>query len=419
MQPFRLTALPALLMLPAWPVFMLLPARFAGVFFLLSGGALITFVAGPLYAVGLFAAVLLGYVLTEWTAGRTRRSAAADFACLGAFHIAYWACFYLPLPEIFQADALRPADRALSFIMFSGIGLTFLRLVGYFRDRIGGTLERVGLADYLAYMLFFPQFRHGPLERCGPFTVQLRDARRQWRPRDLGFGMLRVVWALFLGWGFWRLLISVVKRLNADGSVNALANPEALTPGEFVVLIHLPAIVLYAVGSAGAHLQLGVSRCFGIVGSENYNHPYRALSPRTLWTRWNITLSFWLRDYAFKPLGGYRKRRYLNIILTFVYAGLIHGLQLRFLVWGLWCGGTVALATYLRQRLPGRERERRTHAGPLRRVIRSTILGLGTIHWACISVIIIIDPDYCGLRVLRQYVVHLLKLLNVSALWSP
>jgi len=416
LEVLRPTALPAVLLLLLWPAFMLLPARHARAFFVVSGLGLVTFVGGPWLAGGLLLAMLAGYGLVEAIAGQTRHRKTLYIAGLVLLHAVYWSCFHLPLPDIFQGEGIRAADRAGLFVLFSGIGLTFFRLLSYYHDRIRRGNERVSLRDYLAYMFFFSQLRHGPIERCGPFAAKLRQSRDNWQPRDLGSGLLRV------GWAFVALLATVrciehFARHNNGGNLaplDAFANPEQLSAGQLLLLVHLPGLLLYILESSFAHLQLGVSRVFGVTGTENYNYPLLATTPRKFWQRWNITLYAWLLDYAFKPLGGARRRCGLNITLTFVYCGLLHGLQLRCLLWGLWTGGTLALGVWVTRRLKlGRRRRSVTPNEGADRHMRQTdalnrhVLGmlgrLLTFEWLCIGLMILLDPDYCGLRILRRY----------------
>ena len=394
-------------MLAIWPVFALLPERHTRTFFLCSGIMLLALIGGPILAVGIGLAAITVYYLTEIAARLQRRRNLVFVSVLAALHIAYWACFYLPLPPIFRHEFLRPLDQPALFILFSGIGMTFFRVVSYFHDRVRRKRRAVTLADYLAYVFYFPQLRHGPLEPCGAMVSRIRGCRAVLRPRDFGLGVLRIWWAVTVLWALFRFLISIEKRAVMHGTVNVFEHPEVLPFSQLLLLIHLPGLFLYALESCAAHIQLGVSRCFGINGGENYDHPYLATSPRKIWARWNMTLSAWLDAYAFKPLGGHRRRRYLNILLVFAYAGVLHGLQLRFLVWGLWAGVSVALVTWCRNFVRRHRRNRVVHH-TIWRSLGKNIARLATIHWACWGFLIIADPHYFGWRVLCRYVQVLL-----------
>lgn len=403
----RPTALPALLFLVAWPLFWLVPPRWGRHFFIFSGPVFVLLVDGPLIAAGLVAAIVAGYGLVE-TVMRVERGRHVAFAVLlSGLHVAFWACFWLPLPEAYRQVVPRPADQPAVFILFSGIGLTFLRLVAYAWDRYRDAAERVSLGDYLAHMLFFPQLRHGPIERCTAQAEQLARARERWRPADLGWGLLRIVLtyvavaavvlvALGVGW-----LLGVPP--SGAGSGDLIRHPERLGWGGLMLVMHVPLLLLYAAEAAFASIQLAVARCFGVVGSENFNAPLLARSPRDFWRRWNITLSSWLRDYAYIPLGGNRRHAGLNVVLVFVYCGLLHALQWRCLAWGLYTGVTLALYAWVTQRfLPDRHAWLAARP-PWQRQAILLLARLATAHWLAIGVTIILDPETCGLRVLARY----------------
>lgn len=408
----RPTALPALLYLAWLPAFGLVRGRHGGAFFVATSLVTLVVVAGPQWALGLAAAIVIGYLLVEGVARLRAGRGPACAALLIGLHGAYWACFQIPPPEAYRA-ALRPEDQAGVFILFSGIGLTFFRLVSYAVDRLRRGAASLSLADFLAFMLYFPQFRHGPIERAHPFTLALRHARATWAWGDVRAGARRI------GVGLGTIVIAAViaatghAALSGDaarGVAGVLARSEQLNLLQVLVLMHFPALLLYTLESGFASIQLGVSRAFAVHGTENFRLPFLAASPQTLWRRWNITLSEWLRDYAYLPLGGNRRRKYVNILLVFVYAGLLHGLQLRCLAWGLWSGLGVALYAYLADRRG--PRPDRPSRSPVRRLL--TGLGrLATFHWFSIGVTIILDPAHCGVRVLHRYL-HL-----ISGGWIP
>ncbi len=400
----RPTALPAILFLFWLPVFALVRARHALAFFAVSGLVTLVVVAGPLWALGLAATIAVSYLLVEGLARLRTHRRAAGFVWLVGLHAAYWGCFQIPPPAAFRVG-LRPEDQAGVFILFSGLGLTFFRLVSYTVDRLWRGAASLPPADFFAFMLFFPQSRHGPIERPHAFAPLLRQARQCWTPRDVLHGLARI------GLGLGALVVaaviasaaqSVLWRDTPRDVTRLFTSPEQLDLTRVLVLMHVPALLLYALESGFASVQLGVSRAFAVRGTENFRQPFLAADPRTVWHRWNITLSAWLRDYAYIPLGGNRRRKYLNIVLVFVYAGLLHGLQLRCLAWGVWTGVGVALFSLVAdRRRPGPNAE--APRGPARHL--ATWLGrLATFHWFSIGVTIVLDPAYCGLRVLHRYV---------------
>lgn len=414
LDPFRTTALPALLFLAWLPIFAVLPARHAMRFFVIAGVATLLVVAGPVFTAGIAATIVLGYFLAESVARLQTGQRAGLVAGAVLLHLAYFGCFYLPLPPAFTAHGLRVADQAGVFVFFSGIGLTFLRLLSYFIERVRGTTPHIALGDYFAHMFFFPQFLHGPIERANDFVPKLRAARESWTARDVATGLGRIT----LGALTLLALVPVARALHSvlppalrDDPMISLADPEQLTLGPLLVFMHAPAVILYFLESGFASVQLGVSRSFGVRGTENFRWPLLAPDPRELWHRWNTTFSSWLRDYVYIPLGGNRRHQPLNVLLVFVYCSLLHGLQPRCLAWGLWTGGTLALYTWIRGHA-----ERAQPVGKSRSVLRAiggVCARLLTFHWFSIGVLLILDPDYVGLRVLRHYVSLLARIVGL------
>jgi alginate O-acetyltransferase complex protein AlgI len=405
----RPTALPAIIYAGWWPVFALLRARHALAFFIATGVASLLLVAGPWLTVGLVVAIVAGYGLIELVMRLERGRGVAFGVLLAIIHTAYWAAFHLPLPEVFVLAPLRDADRAPAFVLFSGIGVSFFRLMSYACDRYRGEIAAPRFGHFLGYMLFFPQFRHGPVERYGHLTPQLAAARAVARWSDLGVGLLRIgaavgtLYALVFG----AVALSRLVGMQFDNlGLGVLSDPSGLSAGQVVLLVHTPVLLLYILESSFARLQLGVGRCFGVRGTENFAYPFMARTPAEVWHRWNITVSAWLRDYAYIPLGGNRRTKYANIVIVFVYCGLLHALQWRCLAWGLWTGGTLALFIWIQDQWQRRQRDTTTPRWR-RRIIDWTGRVL-TFEWLCIGVTIILDPHGCGVPLLGRYVSVLL-----------
>ncbi|MDX2198252.1 MAG: MBOAT family O-acyltransferase [Phycisphaerae bacterium] len=453
-QDARTGALPAVLMLLTLPAFLILPARFAPPLFLIASLSFLSLLAGVVFAAALVAVALLGHLLTEAVAamqpGNARRVAFAAVWLL--LHAAFFAAFELPVPTGIRQMNPGPHNVAGMFLFFSGIALTFFRIVAYLHDRVRRGLPRLSPFDFLLYNFWFPQLLHGPLERPADAVEKLKAARAAWTPWDLWMGGRRIALAFFLAWLVWSgarnlAAISKAKPLPAPSTAEAtsvvgpgfaalqarvsdsaeflrnediasLANffsaPEKMPLWLFLLVLHLITFGLYWIEITWAHLTLGVSRVFGFVGSEAYNFPLLSASPREWWTRWNITLSQWLRDYCFTPIGGARRNFHLNMSVTFLYCGILHGLQWRFIVWGVWSAITIAGGHWLMERIKERLYPDGKGGIKKRRKPANAPLSLGerlwlytrrllTFHWAAISGVIIADQNHCGLRVLQYY----------------
>jgi D-alanyl-lipoteichoic acid acyltransferase DltB (MBOAT superfamily) len=191
----------------------------------------------------------------------------------------------------------------------------------------------------------------------------------------------------------------------------AVRSPASLTLVDVMVLVHLPVAMLYALEWASAGLQLSASRCYAVQGTENFDHVWRMRNPADCWRRWQTTLGAWVQDYAFKPLMRRTRSASAAIVLAFVYCGLLHGPQWRCFVWGLYNGVSVAAASWWLRR-------RRGASGPKPIALRILIEVAGRatlLIWISVGMTILIDPDGCGLPLLRRYVALLATALGIGA----
>jgi D-alanyl-lipoteichoic acid acyltransferase DltB (MBOAT superfamily) len=406
----RPTTAPVLLLIPLLPTFFVMPRAWVGGWFVVTGLLLTAAVGGPLLAAGLLAATLLGYAATETIARRIGYRAGVFVVWLAVLHAAYWACFWLPIPDGFQ-QLPEPADRAPIFILFSGIGLTFFRLVGYTFERLYKGVPAMPLARFLPYMFYYPQLRHGPLEKPFAFAADVSKARSRWRFVDFGYGLVRIGWVVvvlavvgqvehILAWFGLREGWQAITAAFADRQ-RVFAEPERFATGTLVWVVVLAPVVFYLLESVFTHLVLATGRLCGIRGSENYHYPFLSLSIWEIWKRWNITLGTWLHSYALTPMTHAGVPTRYGTILLFVYCGLLHGLQVRSLVWGLFVGISMTLVREVQLAIGWRKRWQRMSAG--QRYVVGGLCWLATMHWATISVIIILDPHYCGTRIVPAF----------------
>jgi alginate O-acetyltransferase complex protein AlgI len=227
------------------------------------------------------------------------------------------------------------------------IGISFYTFEGisYAADVYRGKLpaERDPLR-YAFFISFFPHLIAGPIVRYGILQPQLlrRHPFDVDRVRDglllfaLGLAKKTLVADSFATW--------VNRYLDDPGSLHAFESWAAIVGFGFQIYFDF---------SAYSDMALGLARIFGIELPWNFNRPYRASSPIEFWRRWHVTLSTWLRDYLYIPLGGNRKgerRRDANLIATMGLGGLWHGASLNFVVWGLY-QGLLLLSTHRLRRL--------------------------------------------------------------------
>ncbi|MDT8264981.1 MBOAT family O-acyltransferase, partial [Roseomonas sp. DSM 102946] len=211
---------------------------------------------------------------------------------------------------------------------------TFVQ-IAYLVDCGRGRSEAYGLLDYALFVTFFPHLIAGPIVHHHELIPQFRAPRTfRFRSEDAAAGL-----ALFV--------TGLVKKMLLADPVSALATPVfagAAQPGmaEAWMAVLAFSLGLYFDFSAYSDMAIGLARIFGIRFPHNFNSPYKALSISDFWRRWHMTLSRFLRDYVYIPLGGNRQgpaRRHLNLVLTMLLGGLWHGAGWTFLVWGALHGG--------------------------------------------------------------------------------
>jgi D-alanyl-lipoteichoic acid acyltransferase DltB (MBOAT superfamily) len=209
----------------------------------------------------------------------------------------------------------------ISFYTFQTLGYT----IDVYRGKIAPEHDPVVFATYVAY---FPQLVAGPIERATHLLPQIRQPRRADNDQ-LASGALLILIGLTRKVAIADPLASIV-----DG---AFANPAIWGSGDLLLAVAAFALQIYCDFAGYTDIARGTSRMLGIELMENFNHPYFASDITTFWHRWHISLSTWLRDYVYIPLGGNRGTRlftYRNIMITMLLGGMWHGAAWTFVVWG-------------------------------------------------------------------------------------
>ena len=219
------------------------------------------------------------------------------------------------------------------------VGFSFYMLVaaGYLIDISMGRTEPVrDILSLSCALSFFPVIVSGPIEklqdlasRIGCLSGHPEDSSYSFNTPDKRRGFLLILWGLLE-----KISIADISGLIV-GSV--FDNYTAHTWPAVIIATVLFAFQLYADFDGYSNIAFGVAAILGIRVSVNFRSPYMSGSVREFWHRWHISLSEWLRDYIYIPLGGSRRgrtRKYLNILITFVASGLWHGIGLNFIVWG-------------------------------------------------------------------------------------
>ena len=234
----------------------------------------------------------------------------------------------------------------LGWLLPVGISFFTFQAVAYVVDVWRSGESERSFFRFFTFLAFFPQLIAGPIVRRKELLPQLK------RPPFLESGAVsEALWRITKGM-LKKLLIADVIRASMVDSV--FQDPLSYTGLELWVALYAYTIQIYYDFSAYTDIAIGSALLFGIRLPENFRRPYQATTVAEFWRRWHITLSNWVRDYIYYPLGGARTDKtwkvYRNIILTMVVIGIWHGASWNFVIYGCLHGSAVSLNRFFRQR---------------------------------------------------------------------
>ena len=262
------------------------------------------------------------------------------------------AAALLPLLVLKYSGMLVPGLRDL----YKPFGLAYysLQLAGYLLDVWHGrTAPTPSYARLWCYAGFFLSLTQGPFNRYNTLMPQLEAAPKTFETQRLVSGLQRSAWGYFKKFAIADRAAIVVSA--------AFADPASFDRSQLIFATVMYSFQLYADFSGYTDIVLGMGEILGLHLPENFRQPFFADSVKDIWARWHISLSQWLRDYIYIPLGGSRcskARKDGNLIITFLVSGLWHGAGLTYLVWG----GLHGLCQAAENHLPPRRQGKLRHA---------------------------------------------------------
>lgn len=214
------------------------------------------------------------------------------------------------------------APLGISFFTFKSLGY----LIDVYRGKQNPDSSLLNIALYLT---FFPQIASGPIQKSTDFLSQINE-NRKYNASLAQHGTLLVLFGAFEKMVISDRLYVLVNHCFKDLSV--------LTPSMALIGAVAYAFQIYSDFDSYSNIAIGLAEMFGYRCSKNFDVPYLSKNMKEFWTRWHISLSTWLKEYIYIPLGGNRKgtiRKYANLLIVFAVSGLWHGAAWNYVLWGL------------------------------------------------------------------------------------
>jgi alginate O-acetyltransferase complex protein AlgI len=320
----------------AWLLYLLMPVRFRNAWLLLL--SLVFYAWGaPKFVFVLVISALIDHWAVTRVNGLTKAiDAAIAVNVLNLFVFKYFNFFIDNAARLAEAIGFAfPAYMEIALPL--GISFFTFQKISYLLDVRRGEVAAARFTDYLLYVSLFPQLVAGPIVRYKEIVPQIKDrsSNEQW---------------LFRLAGFQRFALGLLKKVMIADVLATLADQAFAADqlGTLMALVGLLAFTfqIYFDFSAYSDMAIGLGMMFGFRFPENFNWPYAAIGFRSFWRKWHMTMSAWMRDYLYFPLGGNLKgkvRTAVNLWIVFLLSGLWHGASWTFVVWGVWHGLFITL----------------------------------------------------------------------------
>lgn len=306
---------------------------------LLAASSLINYIAGRLVGI------------TEDERQRKQLVAIAvalNLAILGFFK--YYGFFLDSLVDLLAQTGLERDLPFLEIILPVGISFFTFQGISYVVDVYRRKVEPVATPlDIFLYISFFPQLVAGPIVRAADFLPQLRAEPRLNR-QMVSLGIVLILLGLFKK-------MVVANYLATELVDQVFFDPSVYSGPDLALAVYAYAVQIYCDFSGYSDIAIGVAALLGYRFKWNFNQPYRAASLKEFWRRWHISLSEWLRDYLYKPLGGSHGgavRTWRNLFLTMLLGGIWHGAAWTFIIWGTIHGLALGVERFAANFRPGR-----------------------------------------------------------------
>ncbi|MEG4283673.1 MBOAT family O-acyltransferase [Microcoleus sp. A006_D1] len=248
-----------------------------------------------------------------------------NIANLGIFK--YCNFFVTSLFEVLNQLKIPASFQVLQIIAPVGVSFYTFRMISHLIDCYQQKIPCPKFVDYATYITYFPQIASGPISRAGEFYPQLNSPKKY--DYQIEEVLVLILSGLFKKYTLSSFLFNFTQL--------PFKVPQQYSSIDLILAAISYSCLIYVDFSGYSDLANGISCLLGFKPIANFNMPYRSLSLQEFWKRWHISLSEWLRDYVYFPLGGNKcgkLRKYVNLLMTMAIGGFWHGAGLNFIVWG-------------------------------------------------------------------------------------
>lgn len=292
---------------------------------------------GPQYAAVIFLTTIVSFIAALLIEGRKNDRLFSKsilivsilFCAAILFFFKYFNFFTENIALLMQKISIPMQPFTLKLALPIGISFYIFQTISYLTDVYRGEIEaEKHFGIYAVYISFFPKVMQGPIERGKKLLPQLH-CPHTFHYIQASYGMKQMAWGYFK-----KLVLADSLSVYVNQVYNDLPSYQGLP---LILATFFFALQLYCDFSGYTDIALGSAKILGINLTQNFKSPYLASSIKDFWGRWHISLSSWLRDYIYIPLGGNRVgkvRHSLNILITFLISGLWHGASWNYILWG-------------------------------------------------------------------------------------
>ena len=288
----------------------------------------------PVYALILIGVTIVTYVsalVVKKYRSQTLITVGVLLALLPLLTFKYYNFINTSSTELLHSLGLRFDLPGLNWAVPVGISFFTFQALSYLWDVYYGRIvaER-NFLHYALYVSFFPSIVSGPINKASLILPQIKTLRPYFDYIKAVTGLKHMLWGMFM-----KVVVADRVALYVDTILPHYENYSGISC--FVASL-LYSVQIYADFAGYSLMAIGVGKVLGFNLAENFRRPYFSYSVTDFWRRWHISLSTWLKDYVYIPLGGSRcskLRNYWNIIVTFLVSGIWHGANWTFIVWGL------------------------------------------------------------------------------------